>query len=308
MNEDFSRHLGNIKLFLNRNLPRLLIFGGTGAMVGSGVWACRNTYKKLPNAMDKHYDRLDTIHREIEINHGLDEKEVRKMTADAYFETAKDLTKIYIGPVLVEIIGLAGILGGDHTYKARSIQAAAAYLTLQTMYDRLHDGVAEKYGEDEAYKLAHGIKEVEVETEYTDKNGKVKTKKEKIEVIDPAVADGYSSYARFFDEASDMWNSNPELNLITIKGVQEMANAKLRTNGYLFLNDVYEALGIPITAAGQQVGWIYDDTNPVGDNYVDFGMYDTRISTSGNRDFVNGYTNAILLDFNVDGIILDRLP
>jgi hypothetical protein len=307
MNENITRHLGAIKLFMQRNMPRILIFGGTGATVGGAVWACKNTYKKLPDAVEKHYERLDVIHNEVEVNHGLDEKEVRKMTTDSYLETTKDLTKIYIGPILVEIVGIAAILGGDHAYKARSIQAAAAYLTLQTMYDRLKTGVEEKYGKEEAFKLANGIKEVEVETEYTDKKGNIKTKKEKIEVMDPL--DEYSSYARFFDESCEgVWNKNPELNLITLKGIEQMANAKLRTQGYLFLNDVYSALGIPITAAGQQVGWIYDDENPIGDNYVDFGMYDTRIMSSANRDFVNGYTNAILLDFNVDGVILDKLP
>ena len=61
-------------------------------------------------------------------------------------------------------------------------------------------------------------------------------------------------------------------------------------------------LGIPRTKAGQVVGWIFDKDNPIGDNYVDFGLLNTQ-----NEDFVNGYKRSVLLDFNVDGMILDRI-
>ena len=72
------------------------------------------------------------------------------------------------------------------------------------------------------------------------------------------------------------------------------------------MNEVYQALGIPETEAGQVVGWIYDPENPdhKGDNYVDFNIYDLHREKS--RDFVNGYERSILLDFNVDGEILHR--
>ena len=64
-------------------------------------------------------------------------------------------------------------------------------------------------------------------------------------------------------------------------------------------------IGIPKTKAGQIVGWIYDEKNPVGDNFVDFGIYD--VNNEAKRDFVNGYERSILLDFNVDGNIWDKM-
>ena len=64
-------------------------------------------------------------------------------------------------------------------------------------------------------------------------------------------------------------------------------------------------LGIPRTQAGQIVGWIYDEKHPIGDNKVDFGIYNTY--NEANRNFVNGYERTILLDFNVDGNILDMI-
>ena len=58
------------------------------------------------------------------------------------------------------------------------------------------------------------------------------------------------------------------------------------------------------------MGRYYDEKNPVGDNYVDFGIYDTNKNTkwaNANKDFVNGYERSILLDFNVDGDILNNI-
>lgn len=111
-----------------------------------------------------------------------------------------------------------------------------------------------------------------------------------------------SHYARFFDETSFAWDKNPELNLIFLRHTQEAANEVLKRHGCLFLNDVYDMLGIPRTKAGQVVGWIYDEKNPMGDNYVDFDIYASR-----NIEFVNGYERKALLDFNVDGVILDKI-
>ena len=49
---------------------------------------------------------------------------------------------------------------------------------------------------------------------------------------------------------------------------------------------------------------VYSENNPVGDNFVDFGLYADNLSYS---DYVNGYDSAILLDFNVDGNVLDLM-
>lgn len=111
----------------------------------------------------------------------------------------------------------------------------------------------------------------------------------------------YSQYARFFDESCPNWCKNSEYNLAFLRMQQLNATELLRTHGYLFLNDVYHMLGIPRTKAGQVVGWIYDPDG-TGDNYVDFGLYDEK-----NRQFINGCKENVLIDFNVDGIILDKI-
>ena len=112
----------------------------------------------------------------------------------------------------------------------------------------------------------------------------------------------YSQYARFFDEGCAAWQNNHEYNLMFLRNQQSYFTDLLKSKGHLFLNEVYEGLGLPKTETGQLVGWIYDVDNPIGDNFVDFGIF-----TNGNKEFVNGYENSILLDFNVDGNIFDKV-
>lgn len=111
-----------------------------------------------------------------------------------------------------------------------------------------------------------------------------------------------SRYAKWFDNSCFGWTKNPEYNLAFLKAQQNYANELLRAKGHLFLNDVYKKLGIKETTVGQVVGWIYDEKNIIGDNFVDFGLTNTY-----NADFINGNTPDALLDFNVDGWILDRI-
>ena len=111
--------------------------------------------------------------------------------------------------------------------------------------------------------------------------------------------------ARFFDDGCTGWTKDPEFNLMFLKDQQRYANDLFKSKGHLFLNEVYDMLGIPRTQAGQVVGWIYDEKNPIGDNFIDFGIYD--IADERKRSFVNGYERTILLDFNVDGNILEMI-
>ena len=113
-----------------------------------------------------------------------------------------------------------------------------------------------------------------------------------------------SIYARFFDEGSPYWMNNNRYVKEFLLTKQEWANSLLRGKKKLYLNEVYEMLGIPTLPLGNTVGWIFDKDNPIGDNYVDFGIYNLDIPQ--NIDFINGYRNTILLDFNVDGMIIDR--
>ena len=124
-----------------------------------------------------------------------------------------------------------------------------------------------------------------------------------IEVADPVAA--MSPYTFCFDETSTAWERDAEANKFFLLRQQDYANDKLKARGHLFLNEVLDMLGFRRCRAGQTVGWIYSEDNPIGDNYIDFGIFD--IHSEANRNFVNGLEKSIWLSFNVDGDILSNL-
>lgn len=106
--------------------------------------------------------------------------------------------------------------------------------------------------------------------------------------------EAYSQYARHYDESCFGWTINRKYNLMFLNAQKNYFNELLRKRGYLFLRDVYEGLGIPITKESCIVGWVFGENNIIGDNYVEF-IYDKDDESA-----------CILIDFNVDGNIIDR--
>lgn len=103
-----------------------------------------------------------------------------------------------------------------------------------------------------------------------------------------------SKYVRIFDSSCKDWDKDQVFNMMYLKAQQNYFNDILRNRGYVFLRDVYECLGFPITQTSLFVGWYYDPTNTFVDNYIDF---DVHVKEDG---------SDIELDFNVDGDITNR--
>jgi hypothetical protein len=114
---------------------------------------------------------------------------------------------------------------------------------------------------------------------------------------------GASIYARFFDPYSPSWSKEPEYNLIFLKCQQNYANDLLASRGHVFLNEVYDMLGIERSQAGAVIGWVLAHDGST-DNYINFGIF---ADNDAAIDFVNGREGSILLDFNVDGVIFDKI-
>ena len=112
-------------------------------------------------------------------------------------------------------------------------------------------------------------------------------------------------YSVVFDETNPYYERGAGYNLIFVRNVQDAANRKLRKKGYLFLNDVYDMLGVPNTYIGQFAGWVWDPANPQIDSYVDFGLYDEM--NPQKVAFLQGDEYSVVLDFNVDGNIIDKV-
>lgn len=284
--------------------PEILVVTGTVGVVVSTVMACKAT-TKASTILETAKEKIDTIH-EVTESPELDGKytkdDARKDLAIVYTQTAVDFVKLYGPSVVMGAASIACILTSHNMMRKRNIALAAAYATVDRSFKEYRGRVIERFGDALDKELKYGIKAQEIEETVVDENGEEKVVKRTINVVDPNM---HSEYARFFDDGCKGWEKNSEYNLMFLKGVQNWANERLKNRKHLYLNEVYEELGIPLTEAGHEVGWIYDEEHPNGDNFVDFGIYDLYNEKA--RDFVNGYERVILLDFNVDGPISKRL-
>lgn len=307
-----TRSFNKIGFQMKKHSPEILVVAGVIGTVTSAILACRAT-TKVSAVLAETKEGIDTIHgclKDPEMAKTYEKKAGKKYTEEdhqkdlaiVYAQTGLKIAKLYAPSVILGALSLTSILASNNILRKRNIALAAAYATVDRGFKEYRGRVVERFGEAVDRELKYNVKAMEVEEVVVDEKGKEKKVKKTINVTD---VNGYSGYARFFDEGSKEWTKNSEYNLMFLRAQQQYANDLLQARGYVFLNEVYDMLGINKTQAGQSVGWIYDPEHPARDGYIDFGIYDMYKEKA--RDFVNGYEKVILLDFNVDGPILDIL-
>lgn len=288
---------------LRKYSPEILVVAGIVGTVVSAVMACKAT-TKISDILETTRDDIDTIHNfkpDTESEETYSEEDMKKDLTIVYIQTGIKFVKLYTPAVLLGAVSIVSILTSNNILRKRNVAIAAAYATVDRGFKEYRNRVIERFGEKVDKELKYNIKAKKVDT-ISNEDGKEEKVDKVMDVIEPNT---YSIYARFFDDGCTGWEKNAEYNLSFLRIQQQYANDLLRSRGHLFLNEVYDMLGIPRTKEGQAVGWIYDPDDDTRDNFVDFGIYDaTREAT---RNFVNGYERTILLDFNVDGCIWDLI-
>ena len=306
--QSLIRTTNKIGLILKKNSPKILMGVGIAGSVVSTVLACKATLK-VKDILDEKNETVEQIHNCVEDETvDYNEEDKKKDLTILYAQTGVKLAKLYLPSIALGALSIASIVSGYKILNKRNVALAAAYTVVDKGFKNYRKNVVERFGEEVDRELRHNIKAKQIEEKYIDKDGNEKTRKKKVYEIadDKKPGEGISEYAKFFDEwNTDEHSKDPEYNLMFLRKQQDYANEVLKHQGYLFLNEVYDMLGIPRTQAGQVVGWIYDENNPTGDNYVDFGIHD--LHDQQKRDFVNGLERNILLDFNVDGVIYDKI-
>ena len=301
-------NLNSLKLLANRKLlvvkkysPEILVTVGIVGVIASTVMACKAT-TKAHEVLDKAKEKKDAID-EAAAFENYTENDRKKDLVLVYTQTGVDFAKLYGPSVILGTLSIGCILGAHHILRKRNLALVAAYAVLDDSFKKYRSRVIADAGEEKDLEYQYGVKEEKVETLVKDETtGKTKKVKSTKKVVDP---NGVSLYARFFDELNPNWNPIPEYNMAFLKHQQNYFNDLLRIRGHVFLNEVYDELGMERSSAGAVVGWVLTKDSESSDNYIDFGLYDaTRPRV---RDFVNCTEASILLDFNVDGTIYDKI-
>jgi len=285
-----------------KNSPTILFAAGVVGVVATTVMASRATLKldEVLEAAESKLQQAEEIKNQNRPDYPVEDYQKDKVYI--YVRTTVDIVKLYSPAILLGAASIACLAGSHNILSKRNASMMAAYAALDQSFSRYRERVIAAYTEEKGADFAkladdHYMYGSEERVAVHGTDGK------DVKVRRVGQLDG-SGYAKFFDELNPNWNRNAEYNLVFLRCQQNYANDLLQARGHVFLNDVYDMLGIERTRAGAVVGWMINKDGS-GDNFIDFGVFNANNPMA--RDFVNGREAAILLDFNVDGIIYDQI-
>ena len=289
---------GRMGLLAKKYSPQLLIGFGSVTFIETVVVACVNT-TRASEVLDRHQERMAQAKEAEEVALPEDNYDIRKEKAVVYAHTAADMAKAYAPTIGLGALTLTCFFKAFGIMNARYTGAVAAYNLVSTAFDNYRDRVKKEMGESADRHFLYGTETDTIEITTFD-GKKEKTEKEKVESIDSKNVVGYSAV---FDRRCSEWDPNYIYNLKWLRANETAANDILQSRGHIFLNEVYDMIGLPHTPAGAVAGWIR--SNKDGDGYVSFGLDDPDNESA--KKLINGEDNVVLLDFNVDGIIFDKI-
>ena len=283
------------QLTVRKHSPEILMVAGVIGTVAGAVMACKETLE-LEDVLDECKQEKMELEEQYAMCEQYSEDALKKDQVKLTIKQAAKIVKLYAPSVIMEATSIGVIFASNDIMRKRNASMAAAYATLNSMYKRYRQNVIESYGEEVDKDMRFGVKHEKV-TEIDEDGNKVKIDARIVDLDNTALA--ISDYSRFFQSGCKGFDaSSGRYNILYLKGIQAMFNNKLIADGYVMLNDVYRELGFDTIPEGWSIGWVYDDENPIGDNYIDFGLYEAR---NKNQRAVNDWEPVILMDFNVDG-------
>lgn len=300
-----AKFAGKAEFTIKKNSPEILLGAGIVGFVGTIVLACRATCR-ADEVLEFHRRKIKDINDAKEIADADPEGEMsydveiyRQDKAIRYLKTTGNLAKLYAPTVAVGTLSLACILTSRNIMQKRYLGVVAAYNGVSAAFEEYRKRVRDEYGEglDKHFRYGTTYEELPV----YDENGKKTKEKEQVEKTETGMVIPNDDSCRFFDSSNPNWDKNPTFSMMWLKGQQNILNDILHTRGHVFLNEVYDALGFPHTPQGAVLGWIDGE----GDDCIDFGLYDPNKESV--RRFVNGVDNVIMLEFNHDGVIWDKI-
>jgi hypothetical protein len=284
-----TRSVGRKILLAKKNSPHIFFASGLAGVVGSTVLACRATLK-LEETVDDIRNDVKNV-KEMGVTRTAkgtySEKEYHKDLGFVMMKSSVRIGKLYGPSVALGAMSITALTGSHIQLSRRNTALTATIGVMAKAYDDYRARVQAEVGEERELDLHRGIAH---ETRVVEGKGVV------IKTVDP---DGLSMYARIFDETCPEWRKDVEYNRVFLHAQQNYMNHLLKTRGHVFLNEVYDALGFEHTSAGAVVGWVLGHD---GDDYIDFGIFEAQ-----NSRFINGIERSIILDFNVDGVVYDKI-
>lgn len=262
---------------------------------GTSIIMIAKATLKLEDLVDNHEMGKAIIEEKAANGDYKSERDRKKDIRYLYVRSGLDLAKIYGPGVSLALASGLCIVGAQGIQQKRQVAMVAALKSAESALQAYRQRVIEAIGEEKEADIRYGVS-VDTEEDETGKKVKIRTFN----------ANGLPDHMVLFDSSNKNWQKgNRELNLLFLKNMQNWANDRLNSRGYVYLNEVFSWMGFPEVPAGQVVGWLHKDFDN-GDGYIDFG-WDNPANRSNVQRFLNGEEEGILLDLNIDGEINSKL-
>lgn len=285
---------------ISKHAPTILSVTASAGVIATGYLAWK-AGTRFEDVEGRDWDRRKECLRNADT---IPDEDVPKIERKNRILFILDTVRTVAPAAIVGAATITMIYFSNSISKKRLAAMGAAYATLQTAFDGYKRTMVEALGKESVDKiLKPKLPNVGKSAEEILSSD---NKSDAANVSDAVVNSlkTLSPYARVIaEESSTCWDPNEDYTSQNLAAVQLWANRRLERKGHLFLNEVFDQLGLSRTREGSIVGWL---KNGEGDNYVSFGDFDASIYRVPSDDYTRIDSNFIV-DFNVDGVIWDRI-
>lgn len=285
---------------ISKHAPTILSITASAGVIATGYLAWK-AGTRFEDVEGRDWDRRKECLRNADT---IPDEDVPKIERKNRILFILDTVRTVAPAAIVGAATITMIYFSNSISKKRLAAMGAAYATLQTAFDGYKRTMVEALGKESVDKiLKPKLPNVGKSAEEILSSD---NKSDAANVTDAVVNSlkALSPYARIIaEESSTCWDPNEDYTSQNLAAVQLWANRRLERKGHLFLNEIFDQLGLSRTREGAVVGWL---KNGEGDNYVSFGDFDASIYRVPSDDYTRVDSNFIV-DFNVDGVIWDKI-
>lgn len=285
---------------VSKHAPTILSVTASAGVIATGYLAWK-AGTRFEDVEGRDWDRRKECLRNADT---IPDEDVPKIERKNRILFILDTVRTVAPAAIVGAATITMIYFSNSISKKRLAAMGAAYATLQTAFDGYKRTMVEALGKESVDKiLKPKLPNVGKSAEEILSSD---NKSDAANVSDAVVNSlkALSPYARIIaEESSTCWDPNEDYTSQNLAAVQLWSNRRLERKGHLFLNEVFDQLGLSRTREGAVVGWL---KNGEGDNYVSFGDFDASIYRVPSDDYTRVDSNFIV-DFNVDGVIWDKI-
>ena len=285
---------------VSKHAPTILSVGASVGVVATSAfaWHAGRTFEDVEY---RNYERIKDCQNRA---NGIPDEEVPSIERRNRLAFALDAARHIAPTVIIGGTTIALIYFSNSISRKRMAALSAAYFAVQNAFDNYKSKMVNALGKETVDKIVQPKlpnygKTAEEILENDDRNDAADVTDAVLSMVREC-----SPYARVISETSSTaWDPNEDYTTMNLTEIQAWANRRLEKKGHLFLNEVFDQLGLSRMKEGALVGWL---KNGDGDGYVSFGDIEGSIYRVPDYERKSIHSNVVV-DFNVDGVIWDKI-